>query len=130
MKKLMAWLLRLPPWILTAVCALAIAWLTLAPHPIGDVEVPLFPGADKLVHGIMFGGLGLCIVLDWMRRDGRWHAFSWRGWFVAGVVASLAGLGVEYCQLGMEMGRSFEWADWGADTVGAFVLPLLAALSR
>ncbi len=122
----MRWMLRLPPWILTAVCSVAIAWLTLAPRPIGDVEVPLFPGADKLVHGIMFGGLALCILLDRMRRGHRWHPFSWRQWLMAAAIASLAGLGVECCQLAMGYGRSFEWADWGADTVGAFLLPLVA----
>lgn len=122
----MAWLLRLPPWILTVICAVAIAWLTLAPRPVGDLEVPLFPGADKLVHGIMFGGLALCILLDWLRRDHHWHPFTVSRWMSAAVIASCAGLGVEYLQLYTDFGRSFEWTDWLADSGGAFILPLLA----
>ena len=122
---LMRRLLRLPGWTLTSVCSMAIAWLTLAPRPIGDVDLPLFPGADKLVHAIMFGGLSLCILLDTLRRGPRWHPFTWTGWLVAAFIASLAGLVIEYLQLYTQLGRSFEWTDWIADSFGAFLLPLL-----
>lgn len=123
--EMMGWLLRVPRWMLTVICSVAILWLTLAPKPIGDVEVPLFPGADKLVHAVMFGGLALCILLDTLRHGRRWRPFSWKRWFVAAMISSLAGLLIEYLQLYTELGRSFEWTDWLADSGGAFLLPLI-----
>ena len=70
MEKLRAALSRLPQWVFTAATTLLILWLTLAPDPLGDDAPTLFPGADKIVHAIMFGFLTTMILLDTERKRG------------------------------------------------------------
>lgn len=124
MKNLKLRLANLPPWTLTIITIAVILWMTLAPHPLGDEDIPLFPGADKLVHAIMFGGLTIVALLDITRRQ-RWRPVPARClWFVA-ILASLLGVLIEICQWKMGLGRSFEWADIAADTAGAFLCALL-----
>ena len=112
---------RLPPWTLTTVCFLAICWLTLAPHPLPDNDLPLFPGADKLVHAIMFGGFTLCIILDWNRRHG-WPATIQKTDRLAPVFASVFGIITELLQKEMNAGRSGDIWDLVADITGAFLV--------
>lgn len=113
----------LPPWIVTAIVLAAILWLTLAPHPVGDVEVPLFPGADKLAHALMFGGLAFVACLDWCRVR-SWRSLS--GWLITlfAVASALIGIGIEYLQSAMHLGRAFEVADMVADASGALLTGL------
>ncbi len=112
---------KLPPWILTIVCFLAICWLTLAPHPLPDNDIPLFPGADKLVHAIMFGGFTLCIILDWNRRHG-WPPTIHKAECFAPVFASAFGIITEILQNEMHAGRSGDVWDLVADITGAFIV--------
>ncbi|MDE6450032.1 MAG: VanZ family protein [Muribaculaceae bacterium] len=109
----------LPCWVLTAVVSLAILYLTLVPRPLPDVDMPLFPGVDKLVHAIMFGGLSGTMVLDWSRWRGV--ALSARSLVVVALVSTLAGGLIELLQLVMAMGRGCELWDFVADGVGAFL---------
>lgn len=109
----------LPGWVLTVVVSLAILYLTLVPRPLPEVDLPLFPGVDKLVHAIMFGGLAGAIVLDWSRWRGV--ALSARYLIVAALVSTLAGGLIELLQLVMAMGRGCELWDFVADGVGAFL---------
>ena len=46
------------------VVLIAIIYLTLFPQPLGENEVHLFEGADKIVHFIMFGGLTGTFIFD------------------------------------------------------------------
>ncbi|MDE6342094.1 MAG: VanZ family protein [Muribaculaceae bacterium] len=116
----------LPPWLLSGLCLAAILWLTLAPRPLGDTDIPLFPGADKVAHFLMFGGFVFCIVLDWVRQH------SWRrapaGVAVVAIAAGagLAGL-TEMLQHAMQLGRSFEAADIAADLAGAVIAGIVTA---
>lgn len=112
---------KLPPWILTIVCFLAICWLTLAPHPLPDNDIPLFPGADKLVHAIMFGGFTLCIILDWNRRHG-WPVKITKADALAPDIASIFGIITEILQNEMNAGRSGDVWDLVADITGAFLV--------
>lgn len=115
---------RLPPWILTAVCGAAILWLTLVPRPLPDSDIPLFPGADKVAHAIMFGALALCIETDRCRRGHRWHPPTAGLWLTAAAISSLTGIAIEWAQRAMDLGRSFETADMAADAAGAFLVAL------
>ncbi len=116
----------LPSWLLSGLCLVAILWLTLAPRPLGDNEIMLFPGADKVVHFLMFGGFVFCIVLDWVRQH------SWRrapaGVAVAAIAAGV-GLAVltEILQQTMQLGRTFEAADMAADISGAIISGIVTA---
>lgn len=115
-----------PPWILTIIVSLAILYLTLVPDPLPDDTPQLFPGADKVVHGLMFGGLTSVILLDRQRRGSdRWHTLSARFALSIALLSSVAGVVIEFLQLTMDMGRGFEVADIVADTVGSFVFASL-----
>lgn len=123
MKRVKETLRRLPAWILTIVTLAAIFWLTLAPHPVGDMDIPLFPGADKIVHALMFGFLTFVILLD-LSRGEEWRKI--KGWeLIMSAVASIAlGVVTEYIQRAMNLGRSFDILDMVADAVG----PVLAVI--
>lgn len=110
----------LPPWTLTLLGLALVLWLTLAPEPFGEEELPLFPGADKIAHLIMFGGFTLLILLDMTRRKNWKRLPTVRVW-IAGGLSALLGLAVEIAQWKMEMGRSFEVEDIIADMIGAFL---------
>ncbi|MDE6380679.1 MAG: hypothetical protein K2L11_09415 [Muribaculaceae bacterium] len=120
---------KLPPWTLTIVCFLAICWLTLAPHPLPDNDLPLFPGADKIVHAIMFGGFTLCIILDWNRRHG-WPVKIQKADTYAPDIASGFGIVTELLQKEMNAGRSGDVWDLVADITGAFLVAGLCVVYK
>lgn len=109
-----------PGWIFTILLAAAILWFTLAPQPVGDMDVPLFPGADKLVHAIMFGALAAVMIFDWSRVR-AWRSISWWGALLFGLLSTLFGIGIEYLQRDMALGRGFEIPDMAADAIGSFL---------
>jgi VanZ family protein len=123
-EKIMRILAQLPPQLLTVITVALILWLTLVPHPLGDEELPIFPGADKIVHAIMFGWLTLMILLDRQRRR-DWRRLGNPVIWVAAIIPSLFGILIEYLQWGMALGRGFEIADMLADTAGAFIASTL-----
>ncbi len=129
LKSIKTCLNKLPAWTLTVVCFLAICWLTLAPHPLPDNDIPLFPGADKIVHGIMFGGFTLCIILDWNRRHGWPKKTSSVEWW-APVFASIFGVATEILQQEMHAGRSGDVWDLVADITGAFLVAAICAIYK
>lgn len=121
---------RIPSWLPTALVVALILWLTLAPDPAAGVKIPLFPGADKLVHICMFWGLAMVGWFDAGRRHGAWHCPS-PGVEIACAAGALAlGIGIEFAQEAMELGRGFEWADMGADAIGAALALMLMQICR
>lgn len=96
-----------------------ILWLTLAPRPVGEMDVPLFPGADKLVHAVMFGFLAWMLYIDL----GKTHRSvpSATDTFLCAAASAIFGATTELLQNIMEAGRSMEGADWVADTLGAAI---------
>ena len=109
----------LPAWTLSIVTLLVILWLTLAPKPLGDDPPQLFPGADKVVHAIMFGGFASMLLLDRQRKNG-WKKIGWGTGLVCATISALTGILIEFCQASMGLGRGFEIADIIADTTGAY----------
>lgn len=112
---------KLPPWLFSIVTLVAIAWLTLAPQPFGETDIPLFPGADKVAHACMFGGLVFAFLFDRIRKS-NWRRPSFLAIICAIFAASSLGLLVEILQGAMGCGRSFDWLDFFADTAGACVV--------
>lgn len=117
---------RLSPGILTSVVTIIILWLTLAPHPLPEADVPLFPHVDKIAHVMMFGGLVFVMVVDrelWccrryqqtgrLPRKGIWSLLCFA------VTATLFGGVIELLQGWMGMGRGCDPADFLADGTGA-----------
>ena len=116
-------LTALPSWILSLLTAIVILWLTLSPDPLGDDAPRLFPGADKVVHAMMFGFLAIMILLDRQRKDG-WRTLSVPFIFLGAALSILMGVGIEVAQLKMDMGRGYEVADMVADAVGVAICSL------
>lgn len=106
---------------MSVITLVIILWLTLAPNPLGREEIPVFPGADKIVHGLMFGFLTFVILVDWARgRD--FASVRWPVCLVAALFSTALGTGIEFLQRSMHLGRSFETYDIVADTVGSFTV--------
>ena len=124
MERIRISLSRLPVWLFSIVTILVILWLTLAPRPLGEESPKLFPGADKVVHGIMFGYLTIMMALDWQRKH-HWKIVYPRRVFLGATLSALLGILIEFAQESMNMGRGFEYADMAADTIGAFVFAFL-----
>lgn len=111
---------KTPPALFSVLTFLAICWLTLAPDPLGDDTPKLFPGADKVVHAIMFGGLTIMMLFDWQRRH-HWQKTVWGQATLYATSSAILGAIIECFQSYMGLGRGFEWGDILADTVGAFL---------
>lgn len=116
--KIHKWMQRVPHWLCTVLCLGVILYLTLMPDPLGDEELPLFPGADKIAHGLMFFGLTLCMLFDAMRVHG-WRPLSLPAISVISLIGMGAGIGIEYLQDVMDLGRGKEFWDMAADAFGA-----------
>ena len=97
----------LPPWFLTGVTLVVILWLTLSPRPFGELNPPLFPGADKLGHALMFGFLVAMMALDKTRKR-NFHKLSPLYLICCAIFSSSLGVAIEYIQEALHTGRAFE----------------------
>lgn len=129
MERIRKSLSKWPPAILSAITVLIILWLTLAPKPLGDDPPQLFPGADKIVHALMFGFLTAMMLLDWQRIN-NWKKVSWGMSILYGVAVSFFGIFIECAQNLMGLGRGFDWWDILADVTGAFLVAIIWMLSQ
>lgn len=126
MRKLIHIFDKLPSWSASVVVLIVILVLTLDSNTV-QIDLPNIVGIDKLVHGIMFGGLAMSICLDIQRRN--WSALIGIGSvIVAIVISSVVGVTVEMLQYWMANGRTYETYDIVADVVGAFVLGFVARI--
>jgi len=122
---LQKYLSRIYPGILSSVVVMAILWLTLAPHPLPESEMTLFEHADKIVHGVMFGGLVFSLVFD--RELYRQRRYEQTGMLprrhlpsllLIAVFSLIFGAAVEMLQGWMAMGRGCDSWDFLADLAG------------
>ena len=110
-------------WWPTAIVLIAILWLTLAPDPVGDTHIELFPGADKLIHAIMMGGLASAAMFDYRRNRGRkpYRPLSAIPLIIIFIcTAVFSGLD-EIAQGAMHLGRSSDALDFLADIIGIII---------
>lgn len=115
------------PWFLTsAVVTAGVLYLTLAPRPFGSVRIPLFEGADKVVHFMMFFAMAFAYHFDFRRGKKPVDEARLMGW----IFVSLSAFGglIELAQWKMRMGRSGDWYDLLADIAGAVYGIILAWL--
>lgn len=91
--------------------ALALAALIVVASGRGAVAGPQIIGIDKVTHFLVFGLLATLVV-----RNGFPNARAW----IAIVMVSVFGATDEWHQ-SFTPGRSVEFADWVADTLGAAV---------
>ena len=110
-------LFKIPVFVPTVTVVAVVAYLTLSSDPLDGMKLPLFYGADKAVHFLMFLGVGGCLRFDF----GRLRAFSGSR-YVAALCFALAvvygGL-IEVAQESMAAGRSGDSVDFLADATGA-----------
>lgn len=115
----------LPPFVFTVIVVGAILWLTLSPNPLPDNDLPMFEGADKIVHGLMFGGLYFamcfdCILLGIRRRQSVKTVKPPMSLVLALVSVAFGGV-IELVQGSMDMGRSCDAVDFVADAAGVLL---------
>lgn len=112
-------------WWPSAMCVAIILYATLSADPAGADELELFPGADKLIHAIMFGGLAGALAFDSCRSNPSHHVSRSRMTAIAiGVI--LFGAADEAAQALFTDNRSAEWLDFAADCIGVAVAWLTA----
>lgn len=109
----------IPIGCLTALMFCAIAVLTLMPS--SSVPSVSIQHLDKVVHALMFGALTTVGLFDCARYNGR---LTGREWIVCALISAAIGGGIELVQQAMGYGRSAEFGDFVADTVGSFLVPL------
>ena len=85
--------------------------------------VPSIPHVDKLVHGGLYGALGLLLA----RAAGPGRSTRWWGRAAAAIAAGAA---LDEWHQAWIPGRSPDVADWGADVVGALVGVVTLGMAR
>lgn len=117
---------RIPRFLASAVVTAGVLYLTLAPRPFGSVRIPLFEGADKVVHFMMFFAMAFAYHFDFRRGKKPVDEARLMGW----IFVSLSAFGglIELAQWKMRMGRSGDWYDLLADIAGAVYGIILAWL--
>lgn len=117
---------RIPRFLTSAVVTAGVLYLTLAPRPFGSVRIPLFEGADKVVHFMMFLAMAFAYHFDFRRGKKPVEEARLMGW----IFVSLSAFGglIELAQWKMRMGRSGDWYDLLADIAGAVYGIILAWL--
>lgn len=117
---------RIPRFMTSAVVTAGVLYLTLAPRPFGSVRIPLFEGADKVVHFMMFFAMAFAYHFDFRRGKKPVDEARLMGW----IFVSLSAFGglIELAQWKMRMGRSGDWYDLLADIAGAVYGIILAWL--
>lgn len=117
---------RIPRFLTSAVVTAGVLYLTLAPRPFGSVRIPMFEGADKVVHFMMFFAMAFAYHFDFRRGKKPVDEARLMGW----IFVSLSAFGglIELAQWKMRMGRSGDWYDLLADIAGAVYGIILAWL--
>jgi len=117
-------LYSIPQWLritLSLVYLTIIAFLSLLP-PKDFPDIPLFPGADKVVHTCMY--LGLTLLACWSM-----HAEVKRVWYYLIILFSISwGVVMEIFQYIMHMGRSFDLYDIAGNSLGTLIGVLIYIL--
>lgn len=127
------YLSHLYPGLLSSIVILAILWLTLAPHPLPDSDIPLFPHADKVAHALMFGFLIFSMVIDrelflcrHYEQTGRMPRRSILQLLVIVTAAAFLGGMTELLQGVMNAGRGADIYDFAAD-MGGIILSVVVS---
>ena len=117
-------LFSIPQWLrisLSLIYLTIVAFLSLLP-PNDFPDIPLFLGADKVVHTCLY--LGLTWLACWSM-----HAENKRVWYYLIVLFSISwGIIMEIFQYLMHMGRSFDVYDIFGNSIGTLIGALIYIL--
>ena len=113
----------MPGFFYTIIVLALILLLTLMPVDESHSKLLLFPNADKVVHFLMFGGLAAVFVFDCWRQG-----FKINLWLMCCAILLSSDLGgtIELLQDLMGLGRSGDFNDFVADTVGSLVFTFIS----
>ena len=78
---------RIPRFLTSAVVTAGVLYLTLAPRPFGSVRIPLFEGADKVVHFMMFFAMAFAYHFDFRRGKKPVDEARLMGWIFVSLSA-------------------------------------------
>ena len=116
----------LPTGLASVVLLAAITYLSLSTSPVGS-SLFGFPGADKVVHALMYFALTLSLLFDYAKTRLPHHTRLNLECALA-VVSMVYGLLMEIAQLMMNNGRAYSIMDWVADIAGSAAALLLYRL--
>ena len=123
-RSLISILFSIPQWLrimLSLIYLMIIAFLSLLP-PNDFPDIPLFPGADKVVHTCLY--LGLTWLACWSMHSEVKHI-----WYFLIILFSIGwGTIMEIFQYLMHMGRSFDVYDILGNSIGTFIGVLIYIL--
>lgn len=115
-KSIGRWLWR---WWPTGLTLGVILWLTLAPSPVPETDIPLFPGADKIVHALMMAALTLVADFDLGRVEKRrLSGVKAKHVCVIALLTAIFAAIDEWLQGAMGLGRTADPMDLLADIAG------------
>lgn len=97
-----------------------ILYATLDADPTPNVDLALFPHFDKVIHAIMFGGLAGAIGFDRQRANRARPLSATRMAAICALCVCIGALD-EAAQGLLTEGRTAEWLDLAADSVGIAV---------
>ena len=110
-------------WLPTMLTLAVVLYATLWPDPVGAEESMIFPGADKLIHAVMMGGLSSAVLFD-RRRAG--HKLTCGYIVIVAIVMVVFSALDEVLQSAMGLGRSLDVLDFLADVTGIAIASLTA----
>lgn len=105
-------------WWPSGLVIIVVLYLTCWPDPLPSETIPIFPGADKLFHAIMFGGIVGALDFDYFRVH-RVLPYSIKLCFAFCAIA--LGAVTELIQSIEIIGRSCDFFDFCADIVGVLI---------
>ncbi len=111
---------KLPKGMFTFITLFLIIYISLDSNPFDINRIQLFPGADKIIHALMYGFLVMVSVFDISKiKSYSKHGF---GLYMCSVLFSIiVGVLMEFLQESMNLGRGFDLYDIYADAVGAII---------
>ncbi|MBO7610330.1 MAG: VanZ family protein [Muribaculaceae bacterium] len=108
----------LPVGVLSAIVVLGITYFSLAPRPLGDISMRLFPHSDKVAHFLMYFVAVIAFLTDYAKAI-KPHHTKLNIELALLASAMLLGLILEIIQLAMNIGRGYDTMDIFADCIGA-----------
>jgi VanZ family protein len=119
-------LLKLPSNMLSFITIALILYLTLMPQPFTGQDVHWFKNADKVVHVLMMLCLYVSLAIDCIKH--RRQPIRLSSVYIVVIFVSVSAFGgaIEILQDLMDLGRSGDLYDFGADIVGAGIGTLIS----
>ncbi len=109
----------IPVGVLSALAIVLTAYFSLDPNPLGDNNIMLFAGADKVAHLLLYLLVTVLFITDYAKYKLPHHTkLNLELMFMC--CAMLLGLLMEVGQLVLSNGRIYDVIDLAANCVGAF----------